>query len=512
MSLRDRVQATLALFPAYLARLGLVDRSKGEEAFDLAVPAMVTGGLRTLLRTADFLMVSIAAGSTAVAALEFGFQYYFIPFGLALALTSGTISVVSRFKGAEDHTAANFAIKQSLWLSLLISVPITLGTWEYADAMVGLLANDPETTRLGADYLRVVMLSVVFRFWSMTAARALAGAGDTRTPMYVRLVTLPTNIVLNAVLIFGLWVFPELGVVGAAWGTAAANTVAGVVFFVILVSGRWDVTLELRGKQWDWAVATEIVRVALPLAGTRLSRTFGRFPFLFVLGLFGPAVVAAYAIARRVMLLALMPAWGYSTASSTLVGQRLGADDPDEAAEYGWQTLRIALVTQLIIGAGLFVLATPIARAFVPDNLDLTVTFIRVFGLSVAAFSVSRTLRGSLRGAGDTRWPLYGGILGTYAVRLPLAFLALPVGYAISAGPWTLDLALQSFSLGPLTVPTVAVGALTIPGLSFAPGMGWGLAAIFAAILGDMYTRAAINLVRFRSGAWRAYGRPTTAD
>ena len=127
MSLRDRLRAALALFPAYLARLGLVDRRKGEEAFDLAVPAMVTGGLRTLLRTADFLMVSVAAGPTAVAALEFGFQYYFIPFGLALALTSGTISVVSRFKGAEDHREANFAIKQSLWLSLAISVPIVLG-------------------------------------------------------------------------------------------------------------------------------------------------------------------------------------------------------------------------------------------------------------------------------------------------------------------------------------------------------------------------------------------------
>ncbi|WP_232686802.1 MATE family efflux transporter [Halobacterium zhouii] len=492
-ALSSRIGALLAAFPALLARLGVLDREKGEEAFDLAVPAMVTGGLRTLLRTADFLMVSVAAGSTAVAALEFGFQYYFIPFGLALALTSGTISVVSRLKGAEDDVGADFAIKQSLWLSVLISVPITVGTWVYADFLVGLLAHDPQTTALGADYLRVVMLSVAFRFWSMTAARALAGAGDTRTPMYVRLVTLPTNIVLNALLIFGLLGFPKLGVVGAAWGTAAANTLAGVAFFAVLLSGRWSVQLHLGGKQWDWAVAREIVRVALPLAGTRLSRTLGRFPFLFVLGVFGPTVVAAYAIARRVMLLALMPAWGYSTASSTLVGQRLGAGDPDEAAEYGWQTLRIALATQLLIGAVIFAAATPIARAFDAGNLELTVTFVRVFGLGVAAFSVSRTLRGGLRGAGDTRWPFYGGIISTYVVRLPLAFVALPVGFAFTFGP---------LSLGPLAIPA----------LSFSPGLGFGLVAIYAAILGDMYARAAVNLVRFRSGAWRAYGAPATAD
>ncbi|MFB6269458.1 MAG: MATE family efflux transporter [Halobacterium sp.] len=488
---RRRVEALVAAFPALLARFGLVDRRKGEEAFDLALPAMVTGGLRTLLRTTDFLMVSIAAGEVAVAALEFGFQFYFIPFGLALALTSGTISVVSRLKGAEDHREADFALKQSLWLSLLISIPITVGTWLYADPLVGMLASDPETAALGADYLRVVMLSVAFRFWSMTAARALAGAGDTKTPMYVRLVTLPTNIVLNAVLIFGLLGVPKLGVVGAAWGTAIANTVAGLVFFAVLLSGRWSVSLRPGGKQWDWDVAYEIVRVALPLAGTRLSRTLGRFPFLFVLGVLGTPVVAAYAIGRRVMLLALMPAWGYATASSTLVGQQLGAGDPDEAADYGWQTLRIALVTQLLIGAGLVAAAVPIARVFGASNLDLTVTFIRLFGLSVAGFSISRTLRGGLRGAGDTRWPFYGGLLGTYVVRLPLAFAALPAGFAI--GP---------FSLGAVTVPAVS------------PGLGLGLTAIFAAILGDMYARAAVNFLRFKSGAWRAYGArtPTEAD
>ncbi|MFC7201031.1 MATE family efflux transporter [Halospeciosus flavus] len=485
---RRRLRNLLFAFPALLARLGLLDREKGEEAFDLAVPAMVTGGLRTLLRTADFFMVSVASGGAAVAALELGFQYYFIPFGLALALTSGTISVVSRLKGAESHREADFAIKQSLWLAILLSVPITVATWAYADPMVGLLTDDAATIRKGATYLRIVMLSVGFRFWSMIAARALAGAGDTRTPMYVRLVTLPTNIVLNAVLVFGLLGFPPLGVAGAAWGTAIANALAGVVFFGVLLSGRWSVALHLGGKQWDTSVAAEITRVALPLAGTRLSRTFGRFPFLFVLGLLGTDVIAAYAIGRRVMLLALMPAWGYSTAASTLVGQHVGADETAEAADYGWQTLRIALVTQLLIAAGIFVAAHPIAAAFGTQYPDLTVSFIRVFGLGVAGFSVSRTMRGALRGAGDTRWPFYGGLLATYVARLPVAFLA-PTATALTLGPY-------------------AVAGLAVPAVTVGFGLGLGLPAIFVAILADMYTRALVNLVRFRSGAWKAFGTP----
>jgi putative MATE family efflux protein len=298
-SLRDRLRSVLFAFRSLLAALGVIDRQKSEEAFDLAVPVMVTGGLRTLLRVADFLIVGMYAGGAAIAALEFGFQYYFVPFGLALALTSGTISVVSRFQGADRPAEANFAIKQSLWIAVLLAVPITVFTHYFAEELIDVLTNDARTIAPGGAYLRVVMYSVGFRFWSMIAARALAGSGDTRTPMYVRLLTLPTNVGLNAALIFGLGPFPELGVVGAAWGTVAATTLAGVVFAWALLSGRYSVRLPVGGKQWDTAIARELVRVSLPLAGTRLSRTFGRFPFLFLLGVLGTEVVAAYAIGRR---------------------------------------------------------------------------------------------------------------------------------------------------------------------------------------------------------------------
>jgi Na+-driven multidrug efflux pump len=176
------------------------------------------------------------------------------------------------------------------------------------------------------------------------------------------------------------------------------------------------------------------------------------------------------------MLLALMPAWGYSTAASTLVGQHVGSGDEDDASAYGWQTLRIALATQLLIAAVLVVFARPVASLFGTAYPDLTVTFIRVFALAVAGFSVSRTMRGSLRGAGDTRWPMYGTFVGSYLYRIPVAVLALPVGFAV-------------------TIPFV--------GITIAPGLGWGLPAIFAAIVGDYYLKAAVNTGRFWTGKWR---------
>ena len=478
MAVRERVRDALFLFPAALDRVGVADREKAGEAFDLAIPVMVTGALRVLLRVADFLMVGVALGDAAIAGLELGFQYYFIGFGLSLAVSSGTISVVSRLQGADRPDRANLAVKQSLWLALAISLPLTAVTWVYAEPLVGLLTDDAAAIEFGATYLAIVMLSMAPRFWSMVAARALAGSADTRTPMYVRLVTLPTNVVINAGLIFGLGPAPKLGIRGAAIGTAAANTLAAVVFLGLLLSGRYVVTLRPGGPQFDLGLVTEILRVGVPLSGMRLLQTFRRFPFLFILGVLGTPALAAYAIARRVMLLALMPAWGYATAASTLVGQHVGAGDDADASDYGWQTLRIALATQLLVASVIVLAARPVALAFGTAYVDLTVTFIRVFGVVVAGFSVSRTMRGSLRGAGDTRWPLYGTLLGTFVVRLPVASLALPTGFAV-----------------------------TVLGTSVPFGMGFGYAAVFAAIVADFYVKAAVNTGRFWSGKWRDVAR-----
>ncbi|MFB6218712.1 MAG: MATE family efflux transporter [Halobacteriaceae archaeon] len=475
MAVRERLRGLLARFPAALDRLGIADEGRAGEAFDLAVPVMVTSLLRVLLRIADFLMVGIALGDAAIAGLELGFQYYFIGFGLSLAVSSGTISVVSRLQGADRPARADLAVKQSLWLAALVSVPLTAVAWWFAPALVGVLTDDPATIEFGATYLSLVMLSMAPRFWSMVAARALAGSADTRTPMYVRLVTLPTNVALNAALIFGVGPAPRLGVAGAAIGTAAANTLAALVFLALLLSGRYAVALRVGGPQLDLDLVGEILRVGLPLSGMRLLQTFGRFPFLFILGVLGTPALAAYAIARRVVLLAMMPAWGYSTSASTLVGQAIGAGDAEEATAYGWQTLRIALATQLLIAAVLVVGARPIAAAFGTDHVALAAQFIRLFGVVVAGFSVSRTMRGSLRGAGDTRWPLYGTLLGSFVVRLPIAALALPAGYTV-----------------------------TLFGTGLAVGGGLGVAAIYAAILADYYTKAGVNTWRFWSGKWQA--------
>ncbi len=454
-----------------------VDPGRGRSIIELATPAMITGGIFSVRVLVDFLMVSIALDDTAVAGLQFGMQYYFIGFAIAIGLASGTISLVARHKGAGNHDRADFVLKQSLWMSLLISSPMAYIAWTHPEFLIGLLTDDAAAIDYGATYLSIVMLATVFRFWTMVGGQALSGCGDTKTPMYIGIATEPINAVLNAVLIFGIGPFPAMGIAGAAIGTVVTATIAAIVFTAIFRSGRFGLTLKLGGKQWDWLVGWRLIRVGAPLAATRIVNSFSRFPFIWMLATIGTPVVAAYAIGRRVFQFALIPAWGYATASSTFVGQYLGADDERLATQYGWDSVRVAIVTQIVLAVVMVVAARQIIALFNTEAVELTVQFVQVFAVGIVGFSVFQTLQGALRGAGDTTWPLYGTLLGN-GVRLGLGLLALPAMWVISVG-------------------SVSIGL----------GLDLGLVMIFLAILGDWYIRAIVNTVRFRSGQWKIVAR-----
>jgi len=452
--------------PKLLARLGVLDQKRGTEAFSLAWPVILTGGLRVGLRLTDFLMVGFAIGAAGVAALGFGFQFFFIGFALSLAVSSGTISLVSQHQGAGEYEKANFVVKQSVWLAGLISLPIMTVTWFYAEGMIGLLSSDPEVIDLGGAYLRVLMVGLLFRFFSMVAARAFAGSGNTVTPMYVSTLGVPSNVVLNWLLIFGIGFFPEYGIVGAALGTLITNISMAVIFFLLLFSSNYNIRFKLRGKQWDNSVVKKLFSVSLPLLGMRMARTLGQFPFLWMLDGFGTGVVAAYQVGRRVELFAMEPAWGFGTATSTLVGQSLGAEKEDEAELYGWDTLKISISVMLPIGFVLAVFAGPISGLFTddPDVIFLSTRFIYVNAIGVLGYAINRIMRGALRGAGDTRWPFYGNMLGIYGWLLPVSYI-------------------------------------------FGIVLDYGLIAIFAAVLGGFFIPGFVNLIRFKTGKWKTVSK-----
>jgi Na+-driven multidrug efflux pump len=216
---------------------------------------------------------------------------------------------------------------------------------------------------------------------------------------------------------------------------------------------------------FDPALVRQLLRVSAPLVGRRTAEGLVVFPLLAIASTFGPVAVAAVGVGRQVRALLNSFSWGFSIASSTLVGQRLGAGQEGEAEAYGAGITRLSLVVYLLAAGVTVLVAEPLAGVFVDDPADvaLSAAFVAVAAVSAVPLGVNASATGALRGAGDTRVPFLASLLGLYAFALPVAWLGTVTPLGV--------LALQVALLVETTVPML------------------------------------VNLHRFRTNRWKAVSR-----
>ncbi len=216
-----------------------------------------------------------------------------------------------------------------------------------------------------------------------------------------------------------------------------------------------------RSGTWiDLPLARQLVEISAPEIGRRLAQGLIVFPLLWIAATFGPAVVTAVEVARRVRSQINSVNWGLGLASSSLVGQHLGANEEDEAAAYGAAIIRIAIVTYLVMAVVVIALAEPLATLFVEDdNIGQTAIFIAVSGVSAIGLGIDGTASGALLGAGDTRKPFVASLIGRYVFALPAAALGLvtPLGVA---GSISRSCSRRSFPAGSPTGCSVAAAGV----------------------------------------------------
>lgn len=450
-----------------LSRLGFIDAERAVRISDLAWPRIVTGLARMSKTTADVAMVGTAVGASAIAGVGYAIPFWGLAFMLGGGIAGGTISLVSQRHAAGLHEQRSVAVKVSAWIAVAAMLPLVVIFRTFPEALIGLIGSGEEAVALGAEYLRIACFSMPFAALNLVGSRTLIAANDAWTPMIARAGSAVLNIVISAVLIFGF----GLGVTGAAIGTVVANVATTAVFAWGLTSGSLPrigplpVRVDWSAPHWDRKTARQLITISTPLALTNLGQHGGQFPMLAVVSLYGPGVTAAYVIALRLRDLMNTPGWGFGMASSSLVGQSLGVNREEEAGDYARDTLRFSVTTYILTAVVVFALAVPIGRLFVDDPaiLSIAVSLIRVTCVSVVFWGVMNGSLGPLRASGDTRWPLYGQVLG-------LVFLALPVAY---------------------------LGAVT----------SLGLAGLFLALLFENGAPAAVTYARFRSDKWKIVSR-----
>jgi putative MATE family efflux protein len=428
----------------------------------LAGPSLAEMLLINVFQMAIMMMVG-RVGPEAVTAVGLTNQPMFFAFAIFMALNIGATAIIARAIGAGNREEADRAAQQTFLVNVVLSLVVTVLCYVYAKPILVLMGAREEVLVQGVAYAQVMFLSLGFTIVSMSLSAILRGAGDTKTPMKINIISGVLIAVIGFPLIYGFFGMPEMGVVGAAIATAISKLLSAVWMTYVLLSGKFVVRLTLR-QFWrvDRELLGRIVHIGLPSAGEQFAMRFGQLIFTLVLSGLGTVAFAAHTICFNVLGLSFMPGMAFSLAASTLVGQGLGAKNPDMAEKYGWETGRVGRLYAGIIGVIMILFAPYIMMLYTndPEVIRQGAIAMRIIGIVQLPQASGFILAGALRGAGDTKFPLLSTFVGVLILRGLLSLLFVLVFH-------------------------------------------WGIAGAYFAVVIDQCSRSMIIYFRYRSGRWK---------
>jgi len=427
----------------------------------LSVPMILETAMESLFAVVDIFFVS-RLGPAAVATVALTESMLTVVFTLALGLSIGVTATVARRIGEQDPDGAARVTVQAIALGIAVAAVIGVSGAILAPDMLRVMGASPESVATGVGYTRVMLGGNVTLLLLFMINAAFRGAGDAVVAMRVLWLANSINIVLDPMLIFGVGPFPELGVEGAAVATNIGRGI-GVVAQLWLL-GRVGKRLQVSRRHLQ----------ILPMVMWRLVRlsatgTFQVFigmaswvGLIRILAVFGDQVLAGYAVGIRLIIFALLPSWGMSNAAATMVGQNLGAKEPERAERAVWIAGFYNMLFLGVIGV-LFILFAPgIVSIFTtePEPLRWGVLCLRIVSCGFLFYAYGMVLTQSFNGAGDAWTPTWINLFCFWMFELPFGYFA-------------------------------------------AHRFGWGPNGVFVAMTVSFSALAVISGVLFRRGRWK---------
>ena len=290
----------------------------------LSVPIILANILQATYQLTDTFWVG-RLGTTAIAAVSISFPitFLFISLGSGLAI-AGTI-LVAQYKGKKDKTAIDHITSQTMLMVILISIILATIGYILTPSLIGFMGAEQDVFSSAVPYMRISFIGMIFMFTYMVFQSLMRGVGDVKTPMYIVLGTVLLNLILDPLFIFGYGFIPAFGVAGAAVATIGTQGLAAIIGIFLLIKGKFQIQLHLNDLKPDWLLIKKMFRLGFPASIEQSTRALGMTVMTFLVTGFGALTLAAYGIGSRVLIFVIIPAMGLSMATSTLVGQNIGA-------------------------------------------------------------------------------------------------------------------------------------------------------------------------------------------
>lgn len=397
----------------------------------LAIPMVLEMVLESLFAVVDVLWVG-RVGANAVATVGLTEAMLTLVFAIAMGLSLSTTAMVARRIGEKNPEAAAIAGVQAIFIGLTISVAIGLPCLFVAPRLLRLMGATPEIVAVGGSYARIALGGcgvVVLLFLNNAIFR---GAGDAAIAMRLLWVSNIINLILDPCLIFGLGPFPRLGVTGAALATFTGRGIGVLYQFYRLLQGTERIRVLRKQVAVNLEVLVRLIRLSLTGIFQFVIAQTSWIGLVRIVSLFGAAAVAGYTIAIRIVIFVILPSWGLSNAAATLVGQNLGAKQPDRAETSVWRTGFYNMLFLGSVGIIFTLFARPIVSLFTNDPavVPLAAACLRIVSYGNIGYAYGMVMLQAFNGAGDTVTPTILNLFAFWLFEIPLAYwLAIREGW-----------------------------------------------------------------------------------
>ena len=390
----------------------------------LSWPMLISSTIRMMGPTIDMIWVG-KLGAASIAGVGLASIAVMVMMSGRQGINTGMRAMVARYVGAGDTEGANHVAQQALVISTAYAIAVATIGILFAKPILILLGVEADVVAEGAAYMRIMFAGTAAMSFGMMAGGIMQASGDAVTPMRVTMISRLFHVVFCPFLIFGWWIFPRLGVSGAAITNIASESLGMSIGLWVLFSGRSRLRLTLRNFHLDINILLRMIRIGVPASLMVMQRHLARLVFVWFMIPFGTLAVAGHTLMARIESFFVTPGFGFGGAGNVLVGQNLGAQQTERAEKSGWLAVGFAEIIMLIFSLAMLVWPESVIRIFntEPAMVEIGVSFLRiaVVGFSVIGFSV--VLIECLAGAGDTVPSMLFTLMSMWVVPVPLAFL-----------------------------------------------------------------------------------------